>query len=747
MKLSRRWFSLAAVTLTLGSASTMTAAQATASPERVEATAHQIVGWAADLWSKASSGQTDSALELLGALPDGATDVGLGSLAEAVQRYRDNIEQREVTRSERIEELRAELATYPDLTLSEAIRDVIEFHTLSLNKSDILRDQVVRDVVDATYRQASAYEAAGEWLDAYDLVRALHVLYEEDGRYKEDHNRLSQRLLMLQLYTPELLHNMRSAQLVEEGEEPLPPFNPIDGTWRDKLAAVNERMVLEPIALAANYHVDEVDGAKLLLGGLRGVETLVNTPDLAQEFPLMVDDLRRETFLSQVAEAKAMVEARRNRASRYDMITVVRSLLRANEETVRIDAQALLHEFGNGAMAELDPFSSIIWPDEVGDFRRSTDGNFTGVGVQITLNEMRELEVVTPLSGTPASRAGMRAGDIIRKVDGENTLGITLNQAVDRITGPKGTPVELTVERPGVEEPIIFNLERDTIPVYATKGWERNGVGEQDWNYFIDPERGIGYMRITQFNGNTTAELRRAVNQMRREGDLNGLIIDLRYNPGGLLPEAVSVANFFLKVPRHGERIVTQEDKDGRIMEEHKARPSGSVLPEVPLVVLINAGSASASEIVAGALQDYGRAVIVGERSFGKGSVQNVYTLHGGAAQFKLTTHFYKLPSGRKIHRSPLPTPDGKPDWGIAPDVVVEMLPAQISDSLITRQDADVVAVDENGAPIEGIEPADPQILLTDGIDPQLETAVLLLRSKLAGEQVQASLPAFEGAG
>lgn len=747
MKLCRPGVVWTAWTLALAAASTAFAQSASpAAPPQAQA-AQQIVGWASELWSRATSGETDSALDLLGELPAGAGDVGLGSLAEAVDRYRANIEQREVSRSTRMAEVQAELAKYPDLKLMDAIRDVLELHTLSLDKNTVLGDVAVRQVIDAAYSTARKHEANGEWLEAYDLIRGLHVLFEEDGRYKDDHNRLSQRLLMLQLYTPQLLHDMRSAQMVADGEDPLPPFNPIDGTWRDKLARVNERMILEPLSLSANYHVDEVEGANLLLGGLRGVETLVNTPDLAIEFPMIKDDLRRQAFLQDIAEARAWVEDRRGRISLYDMITLVRTITRANEQSVAIPQQALLHEFGNGAMAELDPFTSIIWPDEVADFRRSTDGNFTGVGVQITLNELRELEVVTPLSGTPASRAGMRAGDIIRKVDGEDTMGITLNQAVDRITGPKGTPVTLTIERRGVEEPIVFDLKRDTIPVYATRGWERSGPGEQDWDYFVDPDEGIGYLRITQFNGNTTSELRDAVAQMQRERSLKGMIVDLRYNPGGLLPEAVSVANFFLKVPRQGERIVTQEDKNGKIQEEHMAVPAGSVLPDVPLVVLVNAGSASASEIVAGALQDYHRAVIVGERSFGKGSVQNVYTLQGGEAQFKLTTHFYKLPSGRTIHRSPLPTPDGQANWGVEPDVVVEMLPQQISDSLNVRQDADVIAIDEHGKAIEGIEVVDPRRLVTEGIDPQLETALLLLRSKIAGEEIQASLGKFKSEG
>lgn len=346
-----------------------------------------------------------------------------------------------------------------------------------------------------------------------------------------------------------------------------------------------------------------------------------------------------------------------------------------------------------------------------------------------------ELKVVTPLSGTPAAQAGIRAGDIIRKIDGFDTLGIMLSQAVDKITGPNGTPVTLSIEREGHNDLIDFTLRRATIPIYASKGWDRSGPRETDWDYFIDREAGIGYIRLTQFNETTSAELREAVRQMRSRNrdDLKGLILDLRYNPGGLLSEAVAVANYFID---SSGNVVTQEDRRGQVIERQRLRRGRAELADVPLVVLINGGSASASEIVAGALQDYDRAIIVGDRSFGKGSVQNVYTLRGGNAAFKLTTHFYKLPNGRLIHRSP---EIDRSQWGVVPDVVVEMLPDQVGDSLRLRQDADVIGLDENGRPIADAERPDPRDLLSEGIDPQLETALLLLRSKVYGEKISAS--------
>src|SRR5690606_30206928 len=315
-------------------------------------------------------------------------------------------------------------------------------------------------------------------------------------------------------------------------------------------------------------------------------------------------------------------------------------------------------------------------------------------------------------------------------VDDDSTLGVTLLQAVDRITGPAGSKVVLGVEREGHDDLLEFTLVRAQIPIYTVKGWERNGAHESDWNWFIDPNAGIGYVRLTQFTENTTRDFDAAIRAMQAQG-LKGLVLDLRFNPGGLLSQAVGIANRFVD----DGVIVSQHDAQGFQTDRQVARRGLATLANVPVAVLINEGSASASEIVSGVLQDYAKSgriqsVVVGANSYGKGSVQNVYDLGEGVSALKLTTQYYKLPSGRLIHRRP-----GVEGWGIQPDIEVTMLPKQVGDALELRQDADIIDVDAKGNVLPNPDRPDPDRLLTEGLDPQLETAVLLLKSRIVGER------------
>lgn len=702
----------------------LTAALGSASSAAADNTqARLVASWSDSVWSSAARGQAESALELLERLPAGLDELGLESLGMSIERYRSNIADRESARGERVAELREKLGGYPDETdVRDALATSLEWHTLSLDKDRVLTDATVTRVVADARRAAESAEAKGSWLDAHFLMSRLHVLFD-DGRYKGDLDRLNQRLIMLNLYVPERLHQLRSEQRVAEGEDPLPPFNNIGDDWQTKLRGINERMVIQAMMLAARGHVYEATKKDMLLGGVDALRTMATTTDLRVALPSLGDAAARDRFLAELAETRADIAVMAEDAIELGtMMSVVRRLRTANLATLRLDEAVILHEFGNGFTSRLDDYSAMIWPDEVRQFAQQTRGDFHGIGVQISLNDALELTVVAPISGTPAARAGMRAGDVVVRIDGEDTTGIALSQAVDRITGDKGTKVTLTVRREGEDELIEFVMRRDSIPLYATKGWKRDGAGETDWDYMIDPENRIGYVRLTRFNENTTRELRSALSELKVQ-DVEGFVLDLRSNPGGLLTEAVGVTNLFIE---QGV-IVTQEDRVGNEESRETAQRWRAVLADTPMVVLVNGGSASASEIVAGALKDHGRAVVVGERSFGKGSVQNVIPIRGTNSYFKLTTQLYMLPNGESIHRDPYNPGKG---WGVEPNVHVEMLPEQVSDWLEKRQDADVVQLDEFGRLAE--DPADPTPLITDGIDVQLETAVLLLQNKIA---------------
>ena len=387
-------------------------------------------------------------------------------------------------------------------------------------------------------------------------------------------------------------------------------------------------------------------------------------------------------------------------------------------------------------MHELDPFTEVIWPNKLHRFRQSTHGSFAGVGILIRHDEKREIMVVSPLEGTPAYYAGIKPNDRIAKVDGGATVGWSLNDAVDRITGPKGTEVTLGIRREGVEGLIDVTIVRDRIKIRSVKGWWKKGLNENGdplWDWFIDPDTRIAYVRLTAFNEDTYDDLKTAWSEINEHGKPNGLILDLRYNPGGLLTSAVDVSNLFV---RKGV-IVSGETKEGlKAWPDRRAEPHKSAIAEagVSTIVLINQGSASASEIVAGCLQAHGAAVVVGRRSYGKGSVQTVHPV-ARKALLKLTTQYYRLPAteeqrargekGRLVHRR-----SGAKVWGVDPDVKVDTTPQEIKAAYDLRQQADILGRAEDEEPAERPDISD---LITKGLDPQLETAVLILQAKALG--------------
>jgi len=327
-------------------------------------------------------------------------------------------------------------------------------------------------------------------------------------------------------------------------------------------------------------------------------------------------------------------------------------------------------------------------------------------------------------------------------VDGKSTEGFSLDQAVDVITGSGDTKVTLTIEREVAEDTgdkkiveFEFPLVRKEIPVTTVKGWKKSGPKEDEWDWFVDPQDKIGYVRLTQFAEKTDDDFDRAIDQMKQQG-LNGLILDLRYNPGGLLDQAVAITSRFVDrsaAKNFNGMVVTTHQKDNTVVQQERILPGSSKLSKIPIVVLINEGSASASEIVSGAIQDYASsgdisAVLLGGRSYGKGSVQNVWPLPGDAeSAVKITTQYYHLPGGRMIHRLP-----GAEAWGVQPNLIVDMLPNQMGDSLLLRQNADVLKIDANGRLASEESAANPSDLITKSLDLQLQQAIVLLQARAA---------------
>jgi carboxyl-terminal processing protease len=315
-----------------------------------------------------------------------------------------------------------------------------------------------------------------------------------------------------------------------------------------------------------------------------------------------------------------------------------------------IDNKKLMENAVNGMLASLDPHNSYMPPDTFEEMQSQISGTFGGLGIEITIKE-NKLTVISPLEDTPAFRAGIKPGDQIWMIDKAFTRGMNINDAVKRMRGPKGTMVTLTIGREGMAKPLVFKLKRDIIRIRSVK--------------YRTLEKGYGYVRIAQFQEGTGDEFTMALRDLRKanNGTLQGLVLDLRNNPGGLVDPAIEVAGRFIGEGLKDGLIVSLRGREPSSRKELSA-PIGEKEPHYPLVVLINSGSASASEIVAGALQDYKRAIILGTQSFGKGSVQSVIPMRGGAG-LKLTTARYFTPKGRSIQAR-----------GITPDIIVGALDA-----------------------------------------------------------------------
>ncbi|MFO0796305.1 MAG: S41 family peptidase [Gemmataceae bacterium] len=336
------------------------------------------------------------------------------------------------------------------------------------------------------------------------------------------------------------------------------------------------------------------------------------------------------------------------------------------------DRQKLVEDMIDGGLHQLDPHSEYFNAARLAEFESTTEGSFGGVGISLGIDtKTKLLKVDHPMPGTPAYNAGVVAGDVIMKVENESTEGWSIEQAKKRITGPLNSTVTLTLRRDGKGEfPVA--LTRGRIEMHPVTGAARSKTDPLKWEWFIDPQAKIALVRIATFSELTTKELRAAVTEIEAAG-ARGLILDLRDNPGGLLNQAIDVADAFLP----DVRIVSTKDRRGseRVFGGKKEGTLFQPTPDNPrpIAVLVNRNSASASEIVAAALQDHGRAVVVGERTYGKGSVQKLLRLphNDPPAAVKLTTETYWRPSGKNIHRYP----DAKEadDWGVRPSPGMEV--------------------------------------------------------------------------
>jgi carboxyl-terminal processing protease len=431
----------------------------------------------------------------------------------------------------------------------------------------------------------------------------------------------------------------------------------------------------------------------------------------------------------------------RERDKDYELVRLLVDVLHEVRHKYVVDVdpdreRRLVEDMINGGLERLDPHSQYINPRDYKQFDRQSEGKFGGVGIQVGYDRQKgnQLTIISPMAGTPAYEAGVLAGDVILKIDGKATYSMRMSEAVDMIQGEPGSKIVLTLRRDAAKEPLDITVTRAIIKVPSVLGDTRKADNPKEWDFFLDRESRIGYVRLVNFSKNTAAELKAALESLEKD-DVQGFILDMRNNPGGLLRAAVEISDLFLS-----DGVIVSTKGRNHKDEVYRAKADGTMLQkpagQVPMAVLVNHYSASAAEIVSAALQDHGRAVVVGERSYGKGSVQNIILLENDTSALKLTTASYMRPSGKNIHRFP----DKKDfeaakldadEWGVKPDKGYEVTVKEQErvDYLLYRSDRDVIR--KSAKPVEKDKDGQPKKPFEDRV---LKKALEHIQKQIAKE-------------
>lgn len=605
-------------------------------------------------------------------------------------------------------------------------------------RAEFLSSPFVKQVLQKTIDKAAGFETQGKWLDAYTTCYVWLQAIDPNNKAYSD-------------YADQLLDKAGIVLSLQD--------SPCE-TREERFHGIKKEMFIRTIDALDTHYVNTIDYSQMAADALKRCKMLAEVVGTylrsGQQLPAVVSETKDAessfslpdanelaNFSSALTTMSSEVESALKPTedpvygltlsmglSKDKFIEIFERVISINAVTVHLPQQVLTAQFAEAALSSLDPYTVIVWPRQVQDFEKAMTNEFTGIGIEITKTK-GQLTVSSLLADTPAYRTGLDAGDVITAVDGLDTKDMSLMCAVHKITGPKGTKVTLTIKRPGEENAKDITITRAKITVSSIRGWQRTETG--DWLYMIDhtstssaePQNKIGYVRLTSFSADAPSELDKVLDQLEKEG-LKGLILDLRFNSGGLLDSAVGVADIFIK---DGLIVRTQPGSNGTLT--YKPAHAKGTHPDFPLVILINSNSASASEIVAGALADkvHNRAILVGTRTHGKGSVQGMTSYPGGGAVLKYTMSYYHLPSGQRVKSRDQVEKQGGKDWGVGPNIEVELTNDELRKMLDIQRDNDVLVQSDRGTGRES--PKRHTIGETVAADPQLAVALLVIKTKL----------------
>jgi carboxyl-terminal processing protease len=590
-------------------------------------------------------------------------------------------------------------------------------------KKQLLSDPFVKEAMQEAIDKAAKYEVEGKWLDAYTNCYAWLTAIDPNNEGYED-------------YADQLLDKATIAMAFED--------SPCE-TSTERFTGVKEELFTRAINFLNTRYVNVIDYNAMAAKAIERCKLLAEVvstssrlnEDSSNNKPGILDAIKGTLDSEELSKwsqglTRLLDEAKSSsggleRLDKDKFLDVFQSVLDLNKSTIQLPQAVLIAQFVEAGLATLDPYTVIVWPKQVQDFEQMMTSEFTGIGIEIS-KQKGLLTVASLLLDTPAFNSDLDAGDIIEQVDGVETKDMSLFCAAKKIKGPAKTKVTLKVRRPSDDKKVedkVFDvtITRDTIVVPTVRGWQRSQAGK--WLYMIDERNKIGFVRLTSFSSDTASGLEKVLFDLEDRG-LKGLVLDLRFNTGGLLDSAVAVADLFIE---EGV-IVRRQSSFGRMPIYETAHKKGTH-PNYPLVILINSSSASASEIVAGALADkkYKRAILVGTRTHGKGSVQGITGYIGGGSQLKYTMAYYHLPSGQRVESQDEMKKQGRKDWGIAPNIEVELRNDELKKMVEVQRDNDVlVKASHNGTDNEFKKYTIKDTLASD---PQLAVALLVIKSQL----------------